>query len=507
MHRPRSRWFSSFPLFLLFLKFTASRKHDIEINDDERPYIPISTFGFLDGGLLFFNLTDFHVRPNKKSSGVFGFVLEKTGMYGLAENKKSKEFCENRDSDSNSLFFWMEIGRTSSSKKQFPTLTDMHIQCASEISSFLTVFQDGMQMQKLLSVRMQNDKENSDDVIKYNTSFNISFLNSTAKGLYTFAFYGCPMYQTSSIRMTIKAEVVESNPTGFLSAGEARLPILYVTSSGIFFIIALFWFFKLRQSIDGVFKIHYVMLLLAILASLSFLAHSINYHFINSFGIKEESWAILYYIVHLLKGLLLFLTLVLIGTGWAFIKHIFSDNDRKVFMFIIPLQVFANIAQIILEEMEEWVVEYQSWKHVFVFVDLLCCGAVLFPILWSIRHLQEGAKTDGKAAKNLARLHLFRRFYITIVFYIYFTRLVVYLVGSAFPFEYPWLTEMFKVLATLVLFLATGYMFRPGSDNLYSTVPTEDEEYETTSEGNQIVTTNFTIERRSGLKRLQGSEA
>eukprot|EP00118_Oscarella_pearsei_P013396 m.106893 g.106893 ORF g.106893 m.106893 type:complete len:171 (+) comp37272_c0_seq17:300-812(+) len=154
---------------------------------------------------------------------VFGFVLEKTGMYGLAENKKSKEFCENRDSDSNSLFFWMEIGRTSSSKKQFPTLTDMHIQCASEISSFLTVFQDGMQMQKLLSVRMQNDKENSDDVIKYNTSFNISFLNSTAKGLYTFAFYGCPMYQTSSIRMTIKAEVVESNPTGFLSAGEVKV--------------------------------------------------------------------------------------------------------------------------------------------------------------------------------------------------------------------------------------------------------------------------------------------
>lgn len=40
-----------------------------------------------------------------------------------------------------------------------------------------------------------------------------------------------------------------------------------------------------------------------------------------------------------MKGALLFITIALIGTGWAFIKHILSDKDKKIFMIVIPLQV------------------------------------------------------------------------------------------------------------------------------------------------------------------------
>lgn len=40
-----------------------------------------------------------------------------------------------------------------------------------------------------------------------------------------------------------------------------------------------------------------------------------------------------------LKGALLFITIALIGTGWAFVKHILSDKDKKIFMIVIPLQV------------------------------------------------------------------------------------------------------------------------------------------------------------------------
>jgi len=49
--------------------------------------------------------------------------------------------------------------------------------------------------------------------------------------------------------------------------------------------------------------------------------------------------AVLYYITHLLKGALLFFTIVLIGSGWAFIKHILTDREKRVFMIILPLQV------------------------------------------------------------------------------------------------------------------------------------------------------------------------
>ncbi|MBW00071.1 hypothetical protein ESR_11708, partial [Eschrichtius robustus] len=182
----------------------------------------------------------------------------------------------------------------------------------------------------------------------------------------------------------------------------------------------------------------------------------IDYHYISSQGFPIEGWAVVYYITHLLKGALLFITIALIGTGWAFIKHILSDKDKKIFMIVIPLQVsservftplrmirksfmvetglaeilrlgpvgpcvpphrgcsckdlsmlwglsnfcvlqvLANVAYIIIESTEEGTTEYGLWKDSLFLVDLLCCGAILFPVVWSIRHLQEASATDGK---------------------------------------------------------------------------------------------------------------
>lgn len=136
-------------------------------------------------------------------------------------------------------------------------------------------------------------------------------------------------------------------------------------------------------------------------------------------------------------------------------------------MIVIPLQVLANVAEIIIAESEEGDKEHSTWRDIFILVDLLCCGAILFPVVWSIRHLQEAAGTDGKAAINLRKLKLFRQFYIMIVCYIYFTRIIVYLLKITVAFQYAWLDEMFKEMATYVFFVLTGYKFRPVSQNPY----------------------------------------
>ena len=72
-----------------------------------------------------------------------------------------------------------------------------------------------------------------------------------------------------------------------------------------------------------------------------------------------ETWAVLYYVTHFLKGALLIITIVLIGTGWAFIKHILSDKDKKIFMIVIPLQVIT-LKLLILVLINLFVVDIRS---------------------------------------------------------------------------------------------------------------------------------------------------
>ncbi|XP_060056324.1 protein GPR107 isoform X2 [Erinaceus europaeus] len=309
--------------------------------------------------------------------------------------------------------------------------------------------------------------------------FNIS--TNDQEGLYSLYFHNClgkEVRPSNRFSFSLDIEIIEKNPDSYLSAGELPLPKLYISMAFFFFLSGTIWIHILRKRRNDVFKIHWLMAALPFTKSLSLVFHAIDYHYISSQGFPIEGWAVVYYITHLLKGALLFITIALIGTGWAFIKHILSDKDKKIFMIVIPLQVLANVAYIIIESTEEGTTEYSLWKDSLFLVDLLCCGAILFPVVWSIRHLQEASATDGKAAINLAKLKLFRHYYVLIVCYIYFTRIIAFLLKLAVPFQWKWLYQLLDETATLVFFVLTGYKFRPASDNPYLQLSQEEDDLE-----------------------------
>jgi len=317
----------------------------------------------------------------------------------------------------------------------------------------------------------------------FETSFVIYISDAKLEGLYSMFFHNCFNYlhQRSSDKKAVDFTILieEKNSDSYLSAGEMPLPALYQMLSILFFLSGCFWVFILKKNgTEQVFRIHWIMAALVFLKSLSLFFHGVNYNKIATNGIHMESWAVLYYITHLLKGGLLFFTIVLIGSGWAFVKHVLSSNEKKVFMVVLPLQVISNVAYIILEESEQGEATHNFWKEVFVLIDLVCCGAILLPVVWSIRHLQDAQHTDGKAAVSLEKLKLFRHFYVMVVCYVYFTRIIVYLLRITVPFQYEWLDSMFKEVATLVFFVMTGYKFRPASNNPYFAVATEDDDEE-----------------------------
>ena len=317
----------------------------------------------------------------------------------------------------------------------------------------------------------------------YSFGFRMIVLDPGLEGLYSLFFHSCPNYDLkcpfgchtkSNLSIDITEKNNDSYNTVYLSAGEIPLPEIYFALSVIFFILGFVWVHVVRSKKEEAFKIHYLMALLVFVKAFALLFHGINFHYISTVGSQIETWAVLYYTTHLLKGALLFITIVLIGTGWAFIKHILSDKDKKIFAIVIPLQVLANVAEIIVDESEEGDMKHNMWKEVFILVDLLCCGCILFPVVWSIKHLQEASHIDGKAAINLKKLKLFRRFYVMVVCYIYFTRIIVYLLKITLPFQYEWMDVFIQHVAILCFFILTGYHFQPTPQNPYFRLNTFD---------------------------------
>ncbi len=128
-------------------------------------------------------------------------------------------------------------------------------------------------------------------------------------------------------------------------------------------------------------------------------------------------------------------------------------------------QAVVNIAYIVMSEESPAVVGWLTWRDVLHILDISCCCLVLFPIVWSIRQLRESASVDGRAEVTYQRLILFRAFYVQVVVFVYFTRIVAYLVRATLPCRYSYMSEVATETATLVFFVTAGIKFRPRSEN------------------------------------------
>ncbi|XP_060711095.1 protein GPR108-like [Hemiscyllium ocellatum] len=517
-------------LFVLFLAGAAARIHHLTLRDDTRSKVHLNTFGFNTNGTLEVNLTNLRLKTALDLRKIImGFSLSKTKTDGVAAYTVDEsdacllEKYNSSSGDSLTLFKFDLTQKKVFMKKQGGQkklwIVGPDYQQNSETKNAPAAKKDDKQAKsqeskgtdqkdkngsktrrkretdqskakeaskgKVQPVKESKAEKNEEvfELLYVNASYTFNFfvkvLSPAEEGLYTLSFHNChkiPSEKKHAVAFDMTIDITARNPRTYLSAGEFPLPLLYLVMSGFFFVAALFWVSLLLKHRSSVFKIHWLMAALAFTKSISILFHAINYYFIAVKGSAIEGWAVMYYITHLLKGALLFITLALIGTGWAFIKYILSDKDKKIFMIVIPLQVLANTAFIIIESTEEGTSEYALWKEILFLVDLICCGAILFPVVWSIRHLQEASSTDGKAAMNLAKLKLFRHFYVMIVCYIYFTRIIAILLKFTVPFQWQWMYNFLVEASTLVFFVLTGYKFRPASNNPYLQLPQDEED-------------------------------
>ena len=81
-----------------------------------------------------------------------------------------------------------------------------------------------------------------------------------------------------------------------------------------------------------------MMTVLLVFKTLSMLFESIRFHYLGLTG-AAEAWSIVYYLFAFLKGITLFVVMLLIGSGWSLIKPFLHARDKKIIVVVLSLQV------------------------------------------------------------------------------------------------------------------------------------------------------------------------
>lgn len=297
----------------------------------------------------------------------------------------------------------------------------------------------------------------------------------TSPNEYSLFFANCA--PESRVSMEVRTELFNLDLDGskdFLSAGQTQLPSLFFLFSLVYLAFVGFWIYNCHSNRRSVHRIHLLMAGLLLMKALNLICAAEDKHYIKVTG-TPHGWDILFYIFQFLRVILLFTVIVLIGTGWSFLKPFLQEREKKVLMIVIPLQVLANLASVVIGETGPFIRDWVTWNQVFLLVDIICCCAIIFPIVWSIRSLRETSKTDGKAARNLAKLQLFRQFYIVVIGYLYFTRIVVFALRTIAAYKYQWVSNAAEETASLAFYAVMFYMFRPVERNEYFALDEEEE--------------------------------
>lgn len=156
---------------------------------------------------------------------------------------------------------------------------------------------------------------------------------------------------------------------------------------------------------------------------------------------------------------------------------------------------------------------YDDWSAVLHLVDIVSCCAILIPIVWQVNSLEQSlerqtdagndnnvdgddaadgqlsaggnagasssdkgpTETDPESERLHEKLALFRFFYLAVVAYIYFTRIVVYLIASWLSYNHTWMRYLIAELGTLLFYVVIGVKFKPKAESEYTTLQQGDD--------------------------------
>ncbi|ORX57026.1 hypothetical protein DM01DRAFT_1406453 [Hesseltinella vesiculosa] len=419
-------------LCLLLLATIIHARPPLTLTQDDRKLVEVAKFGFLPGGQLSLQLEHLEFS-NETSPGDVAFYI-----------RRAQAFTDDLEP----------------SRMRSPTVIK---DCFLDNSFVKDEVEDQVaQIYRLID---------NDNLIKtWNTSITVQ---QEQKGVWQVLFVNCKQSLVS-----FKLTVNEVNPgNNYLSAGDSPLPTVYGFASFTYVLMAAYWSWLLVYRKDTtVFRAHWLMLLLLVVIVVNKALQAAKYHYMKV-GILSEGWSIGFYVFTSIRGLLSILIIVLLASGWMFIKPFLSSKDKTVISIVVPLQILANVAAAIRNEAAIGSSDWSFWTMLFPFIDLMACAVILWTILQTRKNLSNGASADGKETDVLNKYKLWSSFYVVTLVYMYVTRIIVQLLQAILPFQYvTWFGEAISEGATVLFYSLIGWKFRPYANNPYMQVATNDEE-------------------------------
>ncbi|CAK9140521.1 unnamed protein product [Ilex paraguariensis] len=296
------------------------------------------------------------------------------------------------------------------------------------------------------------------------SSFNQSY-PVTVPNEYSLYFANC--VAELQVTMDVRTELYNLDSGAskdYLSAGLTQLPSIYFLFFLIYSYFLGFWLYHCYRTRRSVHRIHLLMTLLIITQTLNLVILAKYKQCVKVTGTAHK-WNILVYAFQLIRVLLLSTVIISIGTWWSFLEpSLQGKGGKKVLMIVIPLQVLSNVASMVIGETSPFTKDWVTWRQGFLLVDIVCCFTIIFSIRSSLR---KASKMDGKAARNLGKLSVFRKFYIVGIGYLFYTRIVVFALLTITTYKYQWVAFAAEEIGSLVFYMVMFYMFRPMEENQY----------------------------------------
>ena len=145
------------------------------------------------------------------------------------------------------------------------------------------------------------------------------------------------------------------------------VPGVFGLRSALFGAAAELWVRWLRANASDVHRVHHLMTLLVCVKAAQLLCESLMYEYIAATG-HNSFWNAMFYIFSLLKTGIMALVAVLVATGWSIMRPFLTDREKRVLGAALVLQLLANTAIIITDEIAPGSIAYLEWTDIFPIV-------------------------------------------------------------------------------------------------------------------------------------------